>query len=119
MTPAALRGLLCLSEMVASGCGGVAGIVRNNLLPSVQEVSALAMQFALLPGDNDSKAALSDSHVSIPPYSHTSIPPLCEGEGGRREKKQTLDMSNKNYEQLLNNRKSQSPVDHINRNIVS
>ena len=122
MTPAALRALLCLSEMVTEGSGGMASIVRNNLFPSVEEVSALALQFALLPGENgieDSKAALSDSHVS---YSHTPIPPLCEEKDGRREKikkKAPLDMINNNYEQLLNNLKKQSPVDLMSKNIVS
>ena len=111
--------------MVGGGSGGMAGIVRNNLFPRVEEVSALALQFGLLPGEDgieDSKAALSDSHISIPPYSHTPIPLSGEGKDGRRErikKKVPLNMSNHNYEQLLNDRKRQSPVDHISRNIVS
>lgn len=126
MTPAALRALLCLSEIVGRRLGGMAGLVRNDLFPSAEEISALAMQFAILPGENGiedpSKGALPDSHVSTPPYTHTPIPPPCEGEVGKRRKvkiKMPLDMINNDYEQLRDDRKRLSPVDYINRNIVS
>ena len=96
----------------------MAELVRNELFPSADEVSALAMQFGVLPGEEwrDDTRCSEGSRSS----SHTPVP-VCEGGGGRRERvkvKVPLDMSNHDYEVLLADRKGH-PVDHINRNIVS
>ena len=121
MAPAALRALLCLSEMTKhESYGGMAELVRNDLFPSVEEISALAMQFGILPGtiglvEDDgkrSKGALPESHSLVP-----------EGEGGRRGRREAmkapLDMDNSEYERVLDERKGQPPVDYIDKNIVS
>ena len=96
----------------------MADLVRNDLFPSVEEISALAMQFGALPsdlGEEEGVACLSP----VPP-------PVGEGgegvRGGRRERvrmKVLLDMENCNYEKLLDDKKRKAPVDYIIKNIVS
>lgn len=121
MTPEALRALLCLSQMVTTGRdgGGMTELVRNDLFPSVDEVSALALQFGILPGttnhlEEDIIQCTSEREAH---HSHTPIPHVSEDEDVAR--KVALDMNNVNYERLLGDRSEQTQIDHISRNIVS
>ena len=125
MAPAGLRALLCLSEMTKNdgASGGMAELVRNDLFPSVEEISALAMQFGVLPGASGLKEDESKRFKESHPGSSSPVPAVCEGEGrgrGRRgTMKDPLDMDNSGYERLLEERRGQPLVDYIHRNIVS
>lgn len=123
MTPGTLRALLCLSEMAVCR-GGMAGLVRNSLFPSCEEMSALAAQFGLSPGGSD----LREPDPSPRPEGEGSrsrtpvLPGYGTGEVRRRERRRVkvpLDMENRRYERLLCERRQQKAVDHINKNIVS
>ena len=97
----------------------MAELVRSGLFPSVEEISALAMQFGILPGEDGLEGNIKHSEGALS-GSHTPIPVVREGEGGRRERvKMPLDMTNSDYESVLADRKRHLPIDHINGNIVS
>ena len=128
VTPAALRALLCLSQtlsLVGHGAG-MAELVRSDLFPSVEEISALAMQFGELPGQRDERQWISEGgdprSRSPVPRSHSPVPRAGErGNVGRRRVrvKAALDMENCGYEKLLVDRRGFPLVDYIGKNIVS
>ena len=121
VTPAALRALLCLSQTLSlAGHGaGMAELVRCDLFPSVEEISALAMQFGELPGQRHERQWISEGGD---PRSRSPVPHAGErGNVGRRRVrvKAALDMENCGYEKLLVDRRGFPLVDYIGKNIVS
>ena len=122
VSSAALRGLLCLSEVSTTSSGGMAELVRNDVFPSIDEITAVALQFGALPGTSAGavlKCVPEQMHSTTVAGSHTPAA-ACDGEREEKTKlKVPLDMQNSDYEKLLGDRKGQPPVDYINKNIVS
>ena len=99
-------------------------LVRNSLFPSCEEISSLAAQFGVLP-DRVADTAHTDLGTTadgVGPDSHMPIPGILEPEYESREvrrRKAPLEVENREYERLLQERRRQEVIDHIDKNIVS
>jgi hypothetical protein len=101
--------------------GGIAELVRNDLFPTCEEISALAAEFGLLPGSaNLQHDELGGAREGEVPRSCTPIP-VGNGNGIARDRvrvKAPLDMENGWYEGLMREGRRQETVDHISRNVA-